>query len=74
LLRANPDLTADIACGCLFFRDRAITERFRAGFRAGGMPEGSAAAKRSRRAPPTRADTELLATTSLISGNPHRYR
>jgi TolB-like protein/Tfp pilus assembly protein PilF len=46
LLRANPDLTADIACGCLFFRDRAITERFRAGFRAGGMPEGSAAANR----------------------------
>jgi TolB-like protein len=46
LLRGNPNLTIDIACGCLFFRDPAVTERFRAGFRAGGMPEGSATAKR----------------------------
>jgi TolB-like protein/Tfp pilus assembly protein PilF len=46
LLRGNPSLTVDIACGCLFFRDPTMTERFRAGFRAGGMPEGSAAAKR----------------------------
>src|SRR5271170_4128631 len=40
LLRTNPSLTVRAACDCLFFRDPALTERFRAGFRAGGMPEG----------------------------------
>ena len=40
LLRMNPGLTVRSAGDCLFFRDPAQTERFRAGFRAGGMPEG----------------------------------
>jgi TolB-like protein len=40
LLRMNPGLTVRSAADCLFFRDPALTERFRAGFRAGGMPEG----------------------------------
>jgi len=40
LLRNNPSLTVRSACGCLFFRDPAMLERFRAGFRTGGMPEG----------------------------------
>jgi tetratricopeptide (TPR) repeat protein len=40
LLRINPSLTVRSASGCLFFRDPALTERFRAGFRAGDMLEG----------------------------------
>ena len=40
LLRAHPGLTVESAVGSLFFRDSAISERFRAGFRAGGMPAG----------------------------------
>jgi TolB-like protein/Tfp pilus assembly protein PilF len=39
LLGAHPDLTVRRAGDCLFFRDPALTERFRAGLRAGGMPE-----------------------------------
>lgn len=39
LLRIHPDLTVRRASECLFFRDPALTERFRAGFRAGGMGE-----------------------------------
>jgi TolB-like protein len=40
LLRNNPRLTVRSACGCLFFRDPAMLERFRTGFCTGGMPEG----------------------------------
>jgi TolB-like protein len=39
LLGVHPDLTVRRAGDCLFFRDPALTERFRAGLRAGGMPE-----------------------------------
>ena len=35
MLRTNPSLTVRSACDCLFFRDPALTERFRVGFRAG---------------------------------------
>jgi TolB-like protein len=40
LLQVSPGLTVRDACDSLFFRDPATLERFREGFRAGGMPEG----------------------------------
>lgn len=40
ILRGHPGLTVESAVGSLFFHDSAMNDRFRAGFRAGGMPEG----------------------------------
>jgi DNA-binding winged helix-turn-helix (wHTH) protein/tetratricopeptide (TPR) repeat protein len=39
LIRINPAITVESACGCLFFREHLMLERFRTGFRMGGMPE-----------------------------------
>jgi TolB-like protein len=40
LLHKNPTWTARQACEALSFRDPALVDRIRAGFRLGGMPEG----------------------------------
>jgi TolB-like protein len=39
LLHINPAITVKTACGCLFFRDLLLRDRFREGLRMGGMPE-----------------------------------